>query len=480
MQKGISYAVFWGAGEYSKPDTDLSVANLAATGANWMSLNAIGNQETITSTTIFTTATGSPTDADLIHAIRQGHNLGLKVMLRFGVGLLNDPTHWPGQIGENFTTEAEWASWFASYRHLIEYYADLAETHGVDQFSVGTELGATVHRADDWRAVIAAARSRYSGPITYSANHSGEETSITWWDAVDYIGVDAYYPLTDKNDPTLDELRAAWVPHVATLANLASTWGKPILFTEIGYRSLDGANRYPWEYQPGGTIDLQEQADAYQATFESVYSQPWFAGMFWHFWATDPFKGGPCDDDFTPHDKPAEDVLRAWYGAPPRPTPTPTPQPTSTPTTTPSFTPSATPPSTPQPTPQSTPPPMPTPTLAYPYPAPALLAPADGQVFQGTDQAIVLTWASVGILAQDEWYVVRLRYEAEGMDQPPNAWTKTTSWRVPAEVYPSSDVASRLLRWDVTVKRQTHTGPDGAPEGVDMSPVSSTRSFYWY
>lgn len=166
--------------------------------------------------------------------------------------------------------------------------------------------------------------------------------------------------------------------------------------------------------------------------------------------------------------------------ATPEPTPTPTPQPTSTPTTTPSFTPSATPPSTPQPTPQSTPPPMPTPTLAYPYPAPALLAPADGQVFQGTDQAIVLTWASVGILAQDEWYVVRLRYEAEGMDQPPNAWTKTTSWRVPAEVYPSSDVASRLFRWDVTIKRQTHTGPDGAPEGVDMSPVSSTRSFYWY
>jgi hypothetical protein len=119
--------------------------------------------------------------------------------------------------------------------------------------------------------------------------------------------------------------------------------------------------------------------------------------------------------------------------------------------------------------------------LAYPYPAPVLLAPANGQVFRGTGQVVVLTWASVGILAKDEWYVVSLRYEAEGIDQPPNAWTKTTSWRVPADAYPSSDdVASRLLRWDVIIKRQTHTGPDGTPEGVDMSPVSLTRSFYWY
>jgi hypothetical protein len=58
-----------------------------------------------------------------------------------------------------------------------------------------------------------------------------------------------------------------------------------------------------------------------------VYDKPWFAGMFWWSWDTDPYDGGPCDDGYTPHDKPAEDVLRTWYGAPPRPTPTPTPQP---------------------------------------------------------------------------------------------------------------------------------------------------------
>ena len=123
---------------------------------------------------------------------------------------------------------------------------------------------------------------------------------------------------------------------------------------------------------------------------------------------------------------------------------------------------------------------MPTPTSAYPYGAPALLAPADGQVFQGTGAVIVLNWASVGILAEDEWYVLRLRYEAEGAIQPPNVWTKTTSWRVPADLYRPSNVESRLLRWDVTVMRQTQAGPEGKPEGVGLSPVSATRSFDWY
>jgi hypothetical protein len=168
--------------------------------------------------------------------------------------------------------------------------------------------------------VIAGVDSRYSGPLTYAANW-GDETSITWWDVVDYIGVDAYYPLTGKNNPTVTELKAGWQPYVTTLANLASTWNKSVIFTEIGYRSQDGTNQHPWDWQVGGTIDLQEQADAYQAAFESVFNHPWFAGMYWWVWETNPFQGGPCDDGYVPYDKPAEDVLRSWYGASPRPQP---------------------------------------------------------------------------------------------------------------------------------------------------------------
>ncbi len=161
--------------------------------------------------------------------------------------------------------------------------------------------------------IVAGIHARYNGPLVYAALYGGEETRLTWWDAVDYIGVDAYYELADTNDPSLDELRAAWSPHVATLASLADTWGKTILLTEIGYRSMDGANRQPWDPWRPGSVDHQEQADAYQSAFESVCGQPWLAGMYWWYWRTDSSQGGEYDDDYTPHNKPAEQVLSRWY-----------------------------------------------------------------------------------------------------------------------------------------------------------------------
>ena len=313
-QKGIAYATWW-SGQYSRPDADLALANLADTRANWISLIVTQYQENISATDIYSTS-ATPTDSDLIHVITQAHLLGLKVMLKPHVDLADDPTLWRGEIGEGFT-EAEWHAWFTSYQAFIHHYAQLAQTYGVDQFCVGTELTATEGRETNWRAVITGVRRIYSGPLTYAANH-GSENDVTWWDAVDYIGVDAYYPLTNKNDPTVVELKAAWQPYVASLEALAATWDKSIIFTEIGYRSKDGTNQRPWETELSGMVDLQEQADTYQAAFESVFNQPWIAGMYWWVWRTDPFQGGLCDDGRTPYDKPAEDVLRFWYGAPAR------------------------------------------------------------------------------------------------------------------------------------------------------------------
>jgi hypothetical protein len=227
--------------------------------------------------------------------------------------LNNDPTHWRGQIGTGFTTEAEWQAWFASYRDFIAHYASLAQANEVEQFCVGTELVGTSGRESDWRQVISDVRGLFSGTIVYASNHGGEEMSITWWDGVDYIGVDAYYPLTDKNDPTLAELKAAWMTPALTLEGISSQYNRPIILTEIGYRSVDGANQRPWEWQAGGTVDLQEQADCYRAALETLWGKPWLRGIYWWYWSTDPDQGGPEDMDFTPHNKPAERVLRSYY-----------------------------------------------------------------------------------------------------------------------------------------------------------------------
>jgi hypothetical protein len=320
-QKGMSFVAWWG-GDYSTPEADQSLAELKAAGPDWVSVIVVRYQDTFASTTIYS-APATASDDDLVHVINRAHSLGLKVMLKPHVDLFNDPDHWRGNIGQGFS-EADWIAWFISYKDMINHYAQLAQALGVEQFCVGTELVSTEARAADWQSVIAGVRGIFTGPLTYAAN-PGDEGSISWWDKLDFIGFDAYYALTNKNDPTLAELKAAWVPIAATLKNLSDTWGKPVIFPEVGYASSDGANQHPWTSAPGDPLDLQEQADLYQALFETFYNQDWFAGVFWFPWETDPLVGGPCDKGGSPHDKPAEDILRLWYGASPRPAAPPLP-----------------------------------------------------------------------------------------------------------------------------------------------------------
>ncbi len=141
---------------------------------------------------------------------------------------------------------------------------------------------------------------------------------------------------------------------------------------------------------------------------------------------------------------------------------------------------------TPTPTPTLTPHPTPTPTPGPRYPAPALLAPIDGAVFRGEEDPILLNWTSVGILAEDEWYVVRLRYIAEETDKAaevtplPSMWTRSTAWRVPPTWRPPEAARSHLFRWSVTVVLQSGVGEDGTWEALALSPMSRSRSFSWY
>jgi len=313
--KGISYAS-WYPGEYRSRDADLALGKLAATGARDVAIIVTQYQPTISSLTIAPTSS-TPTDEDVTHAIRMAHGLGLRVMLKPHLDLSADPSHWRGDIGTGFD-ESQWNAWFASYENFIMHYVELAKEEHVERFCVGTELVGTRARASQWRSLIAKVRTGYSGDLLYAANFEPHPSDISWWDALDFIGIDAYYPLTEKDDPTTAELAAAWPPIIGRLTSLAATWHKPIVFTEIGYRSVNGANRHPWDWTAGGTWDLTEQADCYETAFRAVWNQPWFGGMYWWSWDTSALQGGPCATDYTPANKPAENILRQWYGAPPR------------------------------------------------------------------------------------------------------------------------------------------------------------------
>ena len=315
---GITHVSWW-FDEYTYAAATASRNGLASTNANWASVLVTWYQPTTTSTAIATVSDKTPTDAAVRQAIQELHSKGLKVMLKPHV----DPTdgQWRGNI-----QPTDINAWFASYTQFIVYYAQMAEAQGVEALCMGTELKSVSGAANQarWYAVIDAIRAVYKGTLTYAANATSpadEFTSVSFWDRLDLIGLDGYFNLTNHNDPTLAELVAAWRRNrygedtVAAVKNFYDSRQKPIVFTEIGYKSVPGANQEPWNYSHPGGYDPTEQKNCMDAAF-TVWSQwsSWMKGFFWWAWPVP--APGPNDTDYNPRGKPAEDLLRAWQAAP--------------------------------------------------------------------------------------------------------------------------------------------------------------------
>lgn len=310
FQKGFSYAV-WASDTFSSPESDLSLSLLTKTNTEWVAICFSWVQSSTTSSDIHLDATGSPTPESVEHAINVAHSLGLKVMLKPMVEaqereeLLSYPV-WRGEIQPS-------DEWFSSYSSFINYFAEFAEKNDVEMFCVGCEYKATTGETEQWRNVIQGIRERYSGPITYAADWTNYQ-NIEWWDAVDYVGIDAYFPLTIFNsNPTFEQLKNAWENHANEIEEWLSNVNKQVIFTEIGYRSGDGTSMAPSNYWTDMTVDLQEQNDCYEAVFQTLWNRNWFSGFYWWTWMHDNSQVGLDDNGHSPQNKPAQDVVTYWY-----------------------------------------------------------------------------------------------------------------------------------------------------------------------
>ena len=167
-----------------------------------------------------------------------------------------------------------------------------------------------------WRDLIAEIRAVYDGDLTYAANWYDDFEHIPFWDALDYVGVQAYFPLSEDEAPTVEALRAGWADHETSLRAVHEQTGKPVLFTEIGYRDVGHAAARPWEWpERHATPEADEalQARLYTAFFEEVWPEPWLAGaMLWKFY---PPSDRDHAGDFTPQGKAAEAVIQRYFAA---------------------------------------------------------------------------------------------------------------------------------------------------------------------
>ncbi|GAC1582158.1 MAG: hypothetical protein NVS3B18_15670 [Candidatus Dormibacteria bacterium] len=215
------------------------------------------------------------TSRRLVHAIRAARVRGMQVILKPYVDVSGG--QWRGTIHPRSV-----ARWFATYDRFILTYANLAEREHVNGLVIGTEMESLAGEADHWRALAAAARRRFGGWITYQANHDGLER-ISWWDAVDAISVSAYFPLSTNLDATLGDLEGGWQGPLARLRSLATRWQRPLLFGEVGYRTIRGNSSRPWDVELRGSFSVNAQLIAYRAALAVWEHEPAFRGFEWWF-----------------------------------------------------------------------------------------------------------------------------------------------------------------------------------------------------
>ena len=235
----------------------------------------------------------------------------LKVMLKPQIWI------WHGEYTGHLKmdTENDWKMLENSYTTFILEYATLAQSLKVELLCIGTELEQFVkNRPSYWNHLIKEIKKKYKGKLTYSSNWD-EYTRVPFWKALDYIGVDAYFPINEGKTPTVADCKKGWKITKNTLKNTSTQFNKPILFTEFGYRSVDYTAKEPWKSDRNmNTVNLQGQVNATQAIFELFWNEDWFAGGFvWKWFHNHEQSGGQKNAQFTPQNKPVEKLIEQHY-----------------------------------------------------------------------------------------------------------------------------------------------------------------------
>jgi LysM repeat protein len=135
--------------------------------------------------------------------------------------------------------------------------------------------------------------------------------------------------------------------------------------------------------------------------------------------------------------------------------------------------------STPAPSPSPTVDPNATPTPVPPYLAPPLLSPPNGAIIVGNDEPILLQWASISILRDDERYALTLSQPSGGAISA-TIHTRATAWRVPPDLMPAPDTGGREFHWQVQVVQEARGGDDTlVPIYEKVGAPSAVRTFTW-
>ena len=292
-----------GVSAFSLNQNDNKISSIVENNIEWVAIHPYLYQNNENDTIISSVRERwSKKDSVFATTIDALHSKKVHIMLKPHLWVVNGKRN-----NITFSDGKEWDSWFQSYSNMLIFYAKFAQRKNIELLCIGTELDETLmNHTKDWILLIKKIRQVYSGQLTYAMNWDTVFFDSKFWNKLDYIGVQAYYPLTQNNEPTLNEIKRGWITYKENLEKISNHIQKPILFTEIGYRNDIYATLKPWEWSNPIRSFFRKKSNktqyfAYQAIFEEVWQEPWFSGMFIWQWDGEPY--------FSINNKPSQNLI---------------------------------------------------------------------------------------------------------------------------------------------------------------------------
>lgn len=328
-----------------------ALANIQALGANHVVVTPTWTFSSASPVTLSPIPGQDPLWTDTAVMISQARALGLNVALFPAPNLPAGGTQsasdrWAGFWSSAARDDAWWSEWFDHYRAFAVNYADLATQTGAQQLILGGEWitpalpggtladgNASNQPADvdgRWKALIFEVRQHFDGQVVWALPFESASLQTTLPFLQDTDGV---YLLWDAPLASVAGAgKPAYVDEAGRLLDnqvspLSAVIGKPV-FVAISYPSAAGADAGCVADGAGGCLergtldqpnadeatvglDLQGQADLYEAVLTALNARPWVAGVISRGYY---LPAALQDKSTSVHGKPAADIL--WYWLP--------------------------------------------------------------------------------------------------------------------------------------------------------------------
>jgi|TARA_B110000483_G_scaffold216696_1_gene268480 hypothetical protein len=304
--KGISLVAPSHESAYQEMDTLVNI------GTNWVCLMPYGfiNETDATITFDIDNMWWGEQSDGLIKGIVKAKALGLKVMVKPMLWMRNGS--YTGEL--QLLTFAKWTVFEEEYNNFATHFAEIADSLNVEIFCIGTELKSFCQfKPNYFNGLVDTLNKNTALKLTYAANWDNYQ-NIPFWNKLDFIGVDAYFPLLPNAILEKEAVKRSWVKTKFELKDFAEKNKKQILFTEYGYTSTMQCVKQPWNDKLSKTVNDSNQEIAIGALIETFYPQPWFVGGFlwkWYDGKTNLPKG--IATDYTPQGKSAKKAIKNYF-----------------------------------------------------------------------------------------------------------------------------------------------------------------------